>query len=244
MRQRFAGMTVAVTGAANGIGLATAQRFLAEGAQVLAVDQDAAGLDAAFAGDPRVRALALDVTAADAPARLLASAGSRLDVLVNNAGYIAGGALLEEGLPPLQRAMAVNVEAVVRLSAAAAPLLAATGGNIVNVASILGLIAMIGYGPYTVSKHALIGASKMLALELAPRVRVNAVCPGVIVTKPIEDIFAADPALPAFWRGKSPLQRTGRPADVAAAIAFLASDDARFVVGHALVVDGGALEKL
>lgn len=244
---RFEGVRCAVTGAADGIGRATARRLLDEGALVLACD-----IDEAVAHElPTADTVVLDVAAADAPAQLMAAAQERLgglDVLINNAG-IADGAPLEELTDALwRRVQAVNVEAVLRISRAAVPLLrsAAAAGRparIVNVGSVMSERAAPGMAAYTASKHAVAGLSKALALELGPLgITVNYVQPGAIVTGITRPVFEADPAFRDFWTAKAALGRLGQPEDIAAAIAFLASPDAAFVTGHGLVVDGGAMQ--
>lgn len=244
---RFDGVRCVVTGAADGIGRATARRLLAEGALVLACD-----IDEAVAHElPAADTVVVDVAATDAPAQLVAAAQSRLgglDVLINNAG-IADGAPLADLTDALsRRVQAVNVDAVLRLSRAAAPLLesAAAAGRaarIVNVGSVMSERAAPGMAAYTASKHAVAGLSKALALELGPSgITVNYVQPGAIVTGITRPVFEADPGFRDFWTAKAAVGRLGQPEDVAAAIAFLASADAAFVTGHGLVVDGGAMQ--
>ena len=182
--------------------------------------------------------------AAEAIARHLGG----LDVLVNNAG-IADGAPLADLTDALwRRVMAVNLDSVLRLSRACAPLLVTAAqergrGRIVNVGSVMSERAATGMAAYTASKHAVAGLSKVLALELGGcGVTVNYVQPGAIVTGITRHVFEADHTFRDFWIGKAALGRLGRPEDVAAAIAFLASPDADFVTGHGLVVDGGAMQ--
>lgn len=244
---RFDGVRCLVTGAADGIGRATARRLLDEGARVLACDID----EAVGHELPDADTLVVDVAAGDAPARLMAAVEEHLgglDVLINNAG-VADGAAIEDLTDALwRRVQAVNVESVLRISRAAMPLLrsAAAAGRpvrIVNVGSVMSERAAPGMAAYTASKHAVAGLSKVLALELGPLgITVNYVQPGAIVTGITRPVFDADPAFREFWTGKSALGRLGQPEDVAAAIAFLASTDAAFVTGHGLVVDGGAMQ--
>jgi 3-oxoacyl-[acyl-carrier protein] reductase len=242
-QQRFDGVRCIVTGAADGIGAATARRLLAEGARVLVCDRAPEGLEA-LAGAER---LELDVTTGDAPGRLIAAALERLgglDVLVNNAG-IATGAPLPELTDDLWRTvLGVNLDAVFRITRAAIPLLCASArGRIVNIGSVMSERASPGMTAYTVSKHGIAGLTRSLAVELGPQgVTANYVLPGAIVTGITRAAFAADTAFRDFWVGKAAVKRLGQPEEVAAAIAFLASEDAAFITGHGLLVDGGALQ--
>jgi NAD(P)-dependent dehydrogenase (short-subunit alcohol dehydrogenase family) len=237
------GVRCLVTGAGDGIGAATARRFLDEGARVLVCDRTP-GSPEALAGAERME---LDVTAEDAASRLMEAAASRLgglDVLVNNAG-VAAGAPLHALTDALWRSvLEVNLDAVFRISRAAIPLLQASGrGRIVNIGSVMSERAAPGMAAYTVSKHAVAGLTKSLALELGTSaITANYVLPGAIVTGISRDKFATDDAFRDFWINKSAVKRLGRPEDVAAAIAFLASADAAFITGHGLLVDGGALQ--
>jgi NAD(P)-dependent dehydrogenase (short-subunit alcohol dehydrogenase family) len=243
MSGRFDGVRCVVTGAADGIGLATAARFLSEGARVLACDlrdRPLQPLDGA-------EWLTLDVTGADAADRLVAAAESALgglDVLVNNAGVAAGAPLESLDDELWHRVLGVNLDAVFRISRRAIPLLKASGrGRIVNIGSVMSERSSPGMAAYTVSKHGVAGLTRALALELGPHaITANYIMPGAIVTGISRDVFAADAAFRNFWIGKSALGRLGQPEDIAAAIAFLASDDAAFITGHGLLVDGGALQ--
>lgn len=163
----------------------------------------------------------------------------RLDVLVNNAG-VYNTAPLERVTPELwESTFAINVRAVFFLCQAAAPSLRAHGnGAIVNLASGGGLSARPGFpvsAPYAASKAGVVMLTRVLALELAPAVRVNAVAPGIIASKP----RPMPPKTREKFAAMTPLQRVGEPVDVANAVAFLASDDARFITGQTLSVDGG-----
>ncbi|MEQ8483024.1 MAG: SDR family NAD(P)-dependent oxidoreductase [Pseudomonadales bacterium] len=243
MSGRFDGVRCLVTGAADGIGLATAGRLLSEGARVLACDLRERPLQP-LAG---AEWLTLDVTGADAADRLVAAAESALgglDVLVNNAGIAAGAPLESLDDELWHRVLGVNLDAVFRISRRAIPLLKASGrGRIVNIGSVMSERSSPGMAAYTVSKHGVAGLTRALALELGPHgITANYIMPGAIVTGISRDVFAADAAFRNFWIGKSALGRLGQPEDIAAAIAFLASDDAAFITGHGLLVDGGALQ--
>jgi NAD(P)-dependent dehydrogenase (short-subunit alcohol dehydrogenase family) len=143
-----------------------------------------------------------------------------------------------------RKVLAVNLDAVLRISQAAVALLReSTRGRIVNIGSVMSERAAPGMAAYTVSKHGVAGLSKVLALELGEfGITVNYIQPGAIVTGITRGVFDADPEFRDFWIAKSALGRLGQPEDIAAAIAFLASEDAAFITGHGLLVDGGALQ--
>jgi NAD(P)-dependent dehydrogenase (short-subunit alcohol dehydrogenase family) len=238
---RFAGTRVLVTGAADGIGAATAAAFVAEGASVLGVDikpPDDAAASCAFEQ--------LDVTLGAAPAQILEAAQRELqglDVLVNNAGICEVAPLEATDDDSWDRVMDVNLRSMFRLSRAALPLLKASeAGRVINIASVSARFANEGMGAYTASKHGVAGLSKSLAAEWGREgITVNYILPGAIVTGITRELVQADEAFRTFWENKSPLGRWGQPQDVARAILFLASRDADFITGHGLAVDGGAM---
>lgn len=235
-----------VTGAGSGIGRATALRFGAEGARVACADR-AAGAAAetatliAAAGGEAV-AVAVDVTDERACARMVDEALGRfgwLTTLVNSAGVRPER---REATPPArewQRVLDVNLTGTYLASRAALPALAASGsGSITNLASIFGLVGGSLSSSYAASKGAIVNLTRQMALEQAPRVRVNCVCPGVIET-PMTAELRRDPAWVETTLRRYPLGRFGKPEEIAAAILYLASDEAAFVTGVALPVDGG-----
>ena len=249
--QRFAGRVVIVTGAASGIGRATTERLAAEGATVVAVDRDADGLATAakavaHAGTTGagVTTLAADVgdaaTAAEAVA-LATGRHGRLDALVNNAGILRFGHSHEVAAEDWDAMLRVNLTGTFQFCRAALPVMVAAGkGAIVNVASTAALFGHPWAAAYAASKGGVLALTRTLAVEYAQQgVRVNAVCPGSIDT-PITGAFAvpdgADPKL--VRRIMSPVGASG-PEPVAAAIAYLASDDAAHVIGADLRIDGG-----
>lgn len=243
--QRFQNCRCVVTGAADGIGRATVEKFLSEGADVLACDINHDGLaDLAGAG-----LLTMDITSADAPEQLMQAAENSLgglDVLVNNAGISLGAPVESLDDDIWDRVLDVNLHAVFRLSRAAIPQLKKSGrGRIVNVGSVMSEFSAPGMAAYTVSKHGVAGFTKTLALELGVHgITANYVLPGAIVTGITRSVFEADKQFREFWTAKAALKRLGQPEDVANAIIFLASEEAAFVTGHGLKVDGGAMQSL
>jgi NAD(P)-dependent dehydrogenase (short-subunit alcohol dehydrogenase family) len=251
-RVRLAGRVALVTGAGSGIGRATARALAAEGARVVVADVDGDAARAVAAELADAVAVAGDV-AADADARALAGAArdryGALHVLVNNAGVDLPGArsVTETSEADWQRTFSVNVTGVFLVSRAALPLmLASGGGSVVNVASVAGLVGVPAEAAYGASKGAVIALSRQMAVDYAPAVRVNAVCPGM-VERPTRDRAAAlDQAgldRRAAWAAAQPLGRAATHEEVAAAILFLAGDGAAFVTGTALVVDGGMVAR-
>ncbi len=229
-----------VTGAASGIGRASAELFAAEGARVLAVDR--AGADLAF-DDPHIRTLAQDVATDDAPANIVDAAleaFGRLDILYNNAG-VSGSVLVSElSDAEWDRVQSVNLRAVFRLSRQAIPhLVAAPQGRIISTASVMAQGTDYGLAAYCASKAGVLGLTRTLALELGKHgVTVNAVLPGAILTGMTGASFA-NPRNAEVWAKKSVLRRLGQPIDVARVALFLASEDGGFVTGQAIAADGG-----
>lgn len=250
---RFEGKVVAVTGAAGGIGRAAALRFASEGAAVVAVDLPGAALDETVAAltssGARAVAAPADVTDEAQVASYVAAAVSAfggLDALVNNAGIEGVVApLTESPVDNFDRVLAVNVRGVWLGMKHAAPALAARGGGaIVNTASVAGLGSSPGIVAYGASKWAVVGMTKTAAVELAPmKIRVNAVCPSPVETRMMRSLEAGwnpdDPAgIHDMIAAGIPLGRYGEPGDVAALMAFLCSDDAVFLSGAAVPIDG------
>ncbi len=242
--ERFAGKVVLVTGAASGIGAATARRFSEEGAAVAMVDREEAKLRATAASFPAERTMTVAADVADLMAveRFVQEAVNRfrrLDVLVNNAGVVAKGTVTEASVEDWRRVMAVDVDAVFYCTRAAVPHLMASKGCIVNVSSVSGLGGDWGMSFYNAAKGAVTNFTRALAMDLgAHGVRVNAVNPTLTWTG-LTAGMDKDEALMAKFRERIPLGRPGEPEEVAAVIAFLASEDARFVTGVNLPVDGG-----
>lgn len=235
------GMQVAlVTGAGQGIGRAIAERLLRDGFSVVAVDRNAASLES-FPRSDRLVTAALDVTAADAPANAVALAKTRfgrLDCLVNNAGIGNSKPVHLTSDEDLDRFLAVNLRAVFRFTREALGALEA-GGCIVHIASTFGLMGNPSAAPYATTKAALVGLTRQMAGDYGPKgIRVNAVAPGVIRT-PLTEERLGNPAFRRLMVDTTPFPRIGKPEDIAAAVRFLCSEDASFINGHVLVVDGG-----
>jgi NAD(P)-dependent dehydrogenase (short-subunit alcohol dehydrogenase family) len=233
-----------VTGAAQGIGLAAAQRFLADGWAVAMLDNNGAVLAAAAAavGAPdRVLALTLDVSRpADAEAAIAAVAGrfGRLDALVNNAGIAHFGPLMETPLEAWNEVMAVNLTGPFIMTKAAVPLMRETGGAIVNITSISSLRASTLRVAYGTSKAGLGHLTKQMAVELASYgIRVNAVAPGPVDTAMAKKVHS--PEIRADYHDAIPLNRYGLPEELADAIVYLCGPGASYVTGQTLAVDGG-----
>jgi NAD(P)-dependent dehydrogenase (short-subunit alcohol dehydrogenase family) len=240
------GKVALVTGAGSGIGRATALRLAAEGARVACADLALEGAHETVRAIEKAGGTAwagpVDVTDDRACERIVAETVGRwggLTTLVNSAGVRP---VERDKAPPTdewRRVVEVNLTGTYLMSRAAAPVIAAAGGgSITNLASIFGLVGGSLAPSYAASKGGVANLTRQMALQWAPRVRVNCVCPGVIET-PMTAALRADPAWRDATLQRHPLGRFGQPEDVAAAILYLASDEAAFVTGVALPVDGG-----
>ncbi len=256
MAERFAGKVVVITGAAGGIGRATAERFASEGADIVAVDLADSPLDDTLEAVRRLGrqaiAVGTDVTAAADVQRYAREADAKfgkIDVLVQNAAILGPNHPLEDyPEQAFDKVMAINARGVWLGMKAVVPIMKRNGGGaIVNTASTAALAASPFIIAYGASKHAVAGMTQTAAVELAPHgIRVNAICPGPTATEMMrgaERGYNPDDPDQAHeaWRQSVPLQRYAEPPEMAAAIAFLASDDASYITGSVYTVDGGLM---
>lgn len=244
---RFKDKTVIVTGAAGGIGSAIGARFAAEGARVVITDVNADGAEetaaAIRATGGNARAFAADIGTADGCQALVAdviASEGRIDVLCNNAGINRRGALLSLTAEDWRMSFAVNVDAMFHTCQAALPhMIAAGGGAIVNTASQWGLYPAPNHIAYNVTKAAVASFTQNLARDYAPqKIRVNAVCPGEIHTPMLEAGVTRSGRTIADLDKLVPYGRIGKPEEVAALVAFLASDEAAYMCGSLVEITG------
>lgn len=244
---RFSGKTALVTGAGGGIGSAAAERLAAEGARVFVADASRETAEATVsrisAAGGAAEAVIFDLTRAEAVQNhvdQVVSAAGRIEVLINNAGAMKRGALLDVSQAEWDLSMDVNVNALFHMCRAVLPgMIASGGGSIVNTASQWGLTPAPGHIAYNVTKAAVVSFTKSLARDYAPNgIRANAVCPGEIHTPMLERGIAEKGKTIADLDAMVPFGRIGKPAEVAALMAFLASDEAEFVCGACVEITG------
>lgn len=244
---RFAGRNVIVTGAGSGIGAATVKRLLDEGATVVALDVTQAGVDAAISGavDPsRVHGAVLDVCDHDAAIALVAEMHKRLgslNGLINCAGITGIGSILDTDPEKHRKIMAVNLDGTINMCQAFVQAVKhdTVPRAIVNISSGAGILGVPNRLSYVASKFGISGITKSMSPELGPYgIRVNAVAPGVTRT-PLMDYALKDPIKAKAILDAHPIGRIGEPEEIAAVIVFLLTDDASFMTGSVVSVDGG-----
>ena len=233
-----------VTGAGQGIGQAIARKLAAEGATVAVTDLDeASAIQTADAlpGAVAIRADVSDRQAVQAMADRVVQQFGRVDILVNNAGWDKASPFVDSDPADWDRAIAINLYGVLHTCKAVLPLMAARGGGaVVNLASDAGRVGSSGEAVYSAAKGGVIAFTKSLAREMARhQVRVNCVCPGPTDTALLDQVAAYSQKLRDGLARAVPLRRVGQPADVAPAVAFLASDEAAYITGQTLSVSGG-----
>ena len=249
---KLAGKVAIVTGGARGIGLAIAERYLAEGARVVIADIDKAKGEAAATalGKDKCRFVAADVGEARATEGLVAETCSTfggLDILVNNAGITHAADFLDLAEADFDRVLRVNLKGVYLVGQAAARRMVTQikdgkpPGTIVNMSSINGQVAIPNHAPYCVSKGGVDQLTKVMALSLAPYgIRVNAIGPGSIMTDILKSV-ATDREAMRRLLSRTPLGRVGEPDEIASVAVFLASADASYITGQTVYADGGRL---
>ena len=249
MHLSFKNQVALVTGAASGIGLVTAKAFAEAGAAVTLADINEDGArsaaEALVAAGHRAIGVRCDVAEADEVAAMVGQTVStfgRLDAAFNNAGIQSPLAeTADSSAGDFDRVTAVNLRGIWSCMKYESLQMREQGsGAIVNCSSIGGLVGIAGRGVYHASKHGVLGLTKSAALDYAARgIRVNAVCPGIVETPMVADMLASQPEAMKELMKDVPMARLGRPEEIAAAVLWLCSPGASFVIGHALVVDGG-----
>jgi NAD(P)-dependent dehydrogenase (short-subunit alcohol dehydrogenase family) len=235
---------VLVTGGGSGIGATTAARFLDEGARVAVFDYSPEAVQRITEELPALDAvLETDVSDADAVNRSFAELDKQwggVDVLINNAGISVRNPFMDITPEQWRKVLDINLTGIFLVGQAVGKrMLAGGGGVILNMGSSNGIAGYPFYADYNASKAGVIGLTRSMALELAPTIRVNAVCPGFILT-PMQEAEYTPEMLHEFEE-KVPLKRVGKPSEVAGLFAFLASDEAQFITGQTVVIDGGEL---
>ena len=244
MMERFEGRVALVTGGASGIGAATARRLAREGARVMVADRDdALGKEVATElGDQGAfqHVDVADLEQVDAMVKATVERFGRIDVLFNNAGIGSFGQTPDIDPDTWHQVIAVDLHSVFYGCRAAIPVMREQGGGaIVNTASISGVAADYGFGAYIAAKGAVVNYTRTLAIDHArENIRVNSVCPGIIDTA-LAKILVSQPEVLADYEKFVPMGRVGQADEIADVVAFLASDDARYLTGQNIVVDGG-----
>lgn len=240
---KLSGSQALVTGGASGIGEATARVFANAGAEVLIADIDFERARRVADELPGAQPLHVDLTS-ETSVREAFGGLDRLDVLVNNAGIGLVGSIEETTSEDFDRLMAVNVRGVFLATRAALPLLKASHGNIVNIGSVAGLVAVKRRFAYCATKGAVVAMTRQLAIDYAGEIRVNCVCPGTVDTPFVEAYLEKyhkheKEEMRRQLDARQPVGRLGRPEEIAAMALYLASAEAGFVTGSIMTIDGG-----
>lgn len=244
---RLDGQVAVVTGAGRGLGAAIAVAFAEVGADVLISSRTETELDTVAAqiqaAGRRAHVVVADLAQPDSTAELAGKAVEafgRLDIVVNNVGGSMPNALLTTSVKEMRDAFTFNVLTAHALTVAAVPLMLehSGGGNIINISSTMGRLAGRGFAAYSTAKAALAHYTRLTALDLCPRIRVNAIAPGSIMTSAL-DIVVSNDALREPMEKATPMRRLGEPVDIAAAAVYLASPAGSYLTGKMIEVDGG-----
>ncbi|MCS6951549.1 MAG: SDR family NAD(P)-dependent oxidoreductase [Bryobacterales bacterium] len=240
---RLDGRTAFITGAGSGIGAATARVFAAAGAEVIVADLDGARARAVAAELPRAHPVVCDVSDEDS-VRGTFAALDRLHILVNNAGIGLVGTVEETAREDFERLLRVNVEGVYLVTKYALPLLLASRGVIINMGSVAGLVGVKRRFAYCATKGAVVAMTRQLAIDYPGRLRVNCICPGTVDTPFVEAYLEKyhqheKEQVRAELHHRQPVGRMGRPEEIAHLALYLASDEAEFVTGSVVTIDGG-----
>lgn len=243
---KLSGKIAIVTGATQGIGLACAQRLVAEGAKVMLVDIKPDGEQAAASLGEAARFFAADVSQkADVDAMVAATlaAFGRIDILINNAGVTHAADFLDVTEEDFDRVLRINLKSMFLCGQAVArQMVTQQSGAIINMSSVNAELAIPNQVPYVVSKGAVNQLTKVMSLNLIPHgIRVNAIGPGTILTELAKQAVMSSPEARHTILSRTPIGRCGEPAEVASIAVFLASDDASYMSGQTLYVDGGRL---
>jgi 2-keto-3-deoxy-L-fuconate dehydrogenase len=240
---RLDGRRALVTGGASGIGESTCKELSRAGAHVIVADINLEQAKSLAASLGEATALHVDVTKRDSIDAAVAATG-KLDILVNNAGIASVGDIAKIEPDEFDRVMEVNVKSVYLVTRAFLPLLLATHGSIVNIGSVAGQVGIKQRFAYCTSKGAVIAMSRQLAVEYPKELRVNVICPGTVQTPFVEGYLEKYHAhekekVRAELNARQPIGRVGRPEEIASLVRYLCSDEAAFVTGAAIAIDGG-----